>query len=134
MTATANRVVVIAVLSILAAGCDQMPFSGDWNEAQWTVEPGFVVDEETTEIPLLIVEVECASGRDAVGRTRVEVDYAEDAISIRALVQRLEGDQECPGNPPTPQTLELDEPIGNRELVNGATSEIARRPPEIISD
>lgn len=120
---------LVASLVMLSAACDQL--TGEGVEAQWGLEPGFEVTESTTELPLLVVEVSCASGRDALGRVSFDVDYGAESIAITALVRRLEGGQDCQGNPPTPYHLTLKEPVGDRELVNGATSDIARRPLEL---
>lgn len=37
---------------------------------------------------------------------------------IELGVERLTGDQTCPGNPEREFTLELEEPIGDRDLVD----------------
>ena len=36
-------------------------------------------------------------------------------------VRPLPGDQECPGNPPTPVLVVLPGPLGDRQLLDGAT-------------
>jgi hypothetical protein len=66
------------------------------------------------------MERECASGRPADGRIADPiVEYGEDAITITVPVRRVEGGATCQGNPWTPFVLELDEPIGDRLLLDG---------------
>lgn len=100
-------------------------------QAQWAVDPAFDVTPETTEVPLFVGEVACASGHDAAGRIDVDVEHHDDEIVVTAYVRPRPGVQECQGNPPTPYLLELDEPVGDRTLRNGATQEAARRPLEL---
>lgn len=47
------------------------------------------------------------------------VEYRPDAIVVSVTVEPLGGDQDCPGNPPTPYVLELTEPLGVRPLLDG---------------
>ncbi len=66
------------------------------------------------------MERECASGQPATGRiANPIVDYDESAITITVPVRPVTGGANCPGNPWTPFVLELDEPIGDRVLLDG---------------
>ncbi len=90
--------------------------------ARWDVDPeAGQLPPEATSVPILVQEVDCASGRPADGRVRVlDVDYGDDRIAVVIGVVPQAGDQACPSNPLTPFLLELDEPLGDRELVNGS--------------
>jgi hypothetical protein len=60
-----------------------------------------------------------ASGRSAEGRIEiVELTETDDEVLVRLPVRPLEGDQDCQGNPPTPFRIELDDPLGDREVVD----------------
>lgn len=135
---SARTVPVLAVVAALLLGaCDLVGGAigrEPPREAQWAIDPAARLTPEATEIPLLVGEVSCASGRSAEGRIDVDVEYGEDVVVITARVRPLPGGQECPGNPPTPFVVSLDEPLGDRELVNGAEDEIARRPLEVALD
>lgn len=74
---------------------------------------------EDTELTLLVNERQCASGRDAEGRIDLdELTLTEDEVRVRVSVRPAGGDQECPGNPWTPFTLDLGEPLGDRTVVD----------------
>lgn len=84
--------------------------------ARWWVADGASLDPDSTEVPIVVNEVECASGRSAEGRIVVEVVYGTDAIDIDVGVRTVGGDVECPSNPDTPFTVELTEPLGDRTI------------------
>ena len=113
----AGVVVVVAVLVLLWVRDDDL---GEPAFAAWEVEPGIGFGPGATEVPIVVKEHGCASGRSAEGRIRAEVDHRLDAVVIAIGVRPLGGDQTCPGNPDTPYTVELDEPLGRRPI-EGAT-------------
>lgn len=130
------RLIVLVAVALLAAGCspDEVLPRPDVEEARWMVAPEADLGPDSTEVALLVQEVGCASGRPPGQRLRVDTEYRVDQVVVTALVARPEGDQECPSNPVVPFTLQLDEPLGDRVLTNGASSEQAQRPIEIIGD
>lgn len=67
-------------------------------------------------------QVACASGEPAAGRVTLErLMEHEDRVELVIGVETPPGDgQTCPSNPPTPFTVELDEPLGARALVDVA--------------
>lgn len=112
------------VLVVLGACAAAVWFSfgpGASSGATWRVDG--TLDRDSTRLPLLVTERECASGRSAEGRIQQpDVDYTRDAVVITVRVERRSGDQDCQGNPETPYLLELDEPVGDRRLLDGGTS------------
>ena len=127
---TLGRLTAGVIAAVLLTGCATLMPGPEPQQAPWAVDPSADLGPETTEVSLLVNEVACASGRSAEGRISADVDYRGDEIVITAYVRPLDGGQDCPGNPNTPYLLELDEPLGDRTLVNGATDELARRPLE----
>lgn len=130
-------VLAVVPAAVLLGGCDLVGgviLPEQPREAQWALDPDVELTPETTELPLLVGEVACASGRAAEGRIDVDVEYGDEQLVVTAWVRPLPGAQNCPGNPPTPFLLQLDEPLGDRELVNGAEDEIARRPLDAVAD
>jgi hypothetical protein len=86
----------------------------------WRVARGTRPASRSSSFPIEVMERECASGRPADGRIADPiVEYGEDAITITVPVRRVEGGATCQGNPWTPFVLELDEPIGDRLLLDG---------------
>ncbi len=75
-----------------------------------------------TTLHLLVTEQACASGEAVGDRLRgpqvVESD-TEVAVAFAAVSQT--GMFTCPGNPSTPVTVELSQPLGDRTVVDGLT-------------
>ncbi len=79
-------------------------------------------DPEAEQIELEVYERACASGQSAEGRVEiVEQELSDEQLSLVVGVRPLDGAQDCPGNPPTPVTIELDEPLGDRMVVDAST-------------
>jgi hypothetical protein len=111
-------VILLAVLAGLVVLVVD-PFGGDPapKPARWQVDPSAALDPSASTIPILVQEIECASGRSAQGRIEVTVSYRADAVELHVGVRPLGGDLTCPGNLTTPYTVELDEPLGDRAVV-----------------
>lgn len=76
---------------------------------------------DATSIDLLVRERACASGRTADGRIElVELEETDEQVRLWIGVRRLEGGQDCQGNPATPFTVELAKPLGDREIVDAS--------------
>lgn len=93
--------------------------------------------EDDTSLSLWVVERACASGRPATDRVAVSVEETADEVRLVVGVEPLEGDQSCPSNPPTPITVELAEPLGERQLTDAARFppiELEQAPPELSVD
>jgi hypothetical protein len=74
---------------------------------------------EDTEVTLLVMERACASGRSAEGRIELQdLELTPDEVRVRIGVRPAGGAQECPGNPWTPFTVDLGEPLGERTVVD----------------
>lgn len=82
-----------------------------------------------TELVVIAHETACSSGRELTQRnTRSHVDYTEEAISIVVTADPIRGGN-CVDNPPSRLKVELDEPVGDRELVDAAVYPPERRYP-----
>lgn len=73
----------------------------------------------TRSIEILVHERDCASGDTAEGRIETDINYRTEAIVVTVHVRPKSGDRDCQGNPATPYTLKLDEPLHDRELLMG---------------
>ncbi len=71
------------------------------------------------EIPILVEERACSSGRSADDRIAApEIELKPHSIRITISVFPAPGDvQTCQGNPATPFVVVLPEPLGDRQLV-----------------
>ena len=76
--------------------------------------------QEKTSLDLLVREQDCASGRNAEGRIDVQLEETAEQVLLRVGVERLDGDQSCQGNPATPLTVELADPLGDRSVVDSS--------------
>ncbi|GAB3163214.1 hypothetical protein GCM10027059_17290 [Myceligenerans halotolerans] len=93
---------------------------GGLGDAIVALDPDNPPDPDATTVDLLVTEMACASGKPADGR--IEVDHLaqeEDRVEIVLGIRPPPGEgQDCPSNPPTPFTLELDAPLGDRPVVD----------------
>lgn len=88
--------------------------------ATWEPTPEADLAPDVTEIPLLVNERACASGEPANDRIpEPDIDYGTDTVTVTIRVIPRPGGQDCPSNPDTPYTLILDEPLGDRDLLDG---------------
>lgn len=102
-------------------GCPMMavPPAG-YGAATWTLDPTVPYSATATEIHLLVEEWECHSFQTAEGRIAQNVQYRDYAVIVTLAVRPPVGDvQTCPGTPPTPYVLHIDQPVGARNLDDG---------------
>jgi hypothetical protein len=77
---------------------------------------------EDRTVALHVHERACASGQTAEGRVElVTLEETSDEVRLVVGVRGLGGAQTCPSNPPTPFTVELGQPLGDRVVVDAAT-------------
>jgi hypothetical protein len=75
---------------------------------------------EDREIAVDATDPHCASGRATGARLRPPVvELTDDEVLIAFCATRLAGGQTCPSHPPTPATVTLDGPIGDRTILDG---------------
>lgn len=89
--------------------------------ASVTLDRDEPADPASVEVPLLVTETACNTGDDATGRVEVASLIETDAVvEVVIAVRPRGGDQACPSNPPTPFTLTLDQPLGDRVLLDAS--------------
>jgi hypothetical protein len=110
----------LAVVVAAAFGLWLTQRPGDAEPAQWQVDPAASLTAASREVPISVIERECASGRSASGRIEVKVDESVESITFDVRVKRRPGAQDCQGNPITPYVVELGSPLGERVIL-GAT-------------
>jgi hypothetical protein len=82
-----------------------------FTESSHPPEPG------ATELAVLVTEVECSSGRKLEGLIEPDITYGNDRIEVVLTAPGGIGGN-CIGTAPTEYTLELDEPVGQREVID----------------
>lgn len=106
---------VLATTAVLATGgC-----GADGRLAPWRLA-GPPPDPAATSVDILVSEQGCTGGQLATARIQEpEVSYERDRIIV--IVRTSEaGINTCPSNPETPYVLRLDEPVGDRVLMDGS--------------
>ena len=110
----------LAVVVAAAFGLWWTQRPGEPEPAQWQVDPAASLTAASGEVPINVIERECASGRSASGRIVVKVDEDIESITFEVRVKRRPGNQDCQGNPITPYVVELESPLDERVIL-GAT-------------
>lgn len=76
-------------------------------------------DSAATSLEVLVTEGACASGRSAEGRIELlQLIETDEQVRLHVGVRPLDGPQDCPSNPATPVTVELESPVGDRAIMN----------------
>ena len=80
------------------------------------------VDGAVTDPVVMVNEVQCAGARDPEPYLSDPVVVEDDdRVVVTMSSDAVEGNAFCQANPVVPFTLRLDEPIGDRELLDGGT-------------
>ena len=97
--------------------------------ATWAFAPGQDIGPETSEFVAMVTEGACASGQSSEDRiAEQQLDLEPGRIVVTFRVRRLDGVQECPGNPPSAVQVDLGEPLGDRLLLDGGREPPAEPP------
>ena len=87
----------------------------EWEFAPKSYPPG----SEAKEIDVLVSEISCSSGRDIEGLIESDITYTESAVEVVFTAPPLEkGFYTCQGTGPVEHTLQLEEPIGERKVLD----------------
>ena len=102
--------------------CVPVPFVEGRNLVEWQFDPDRPrPGPDATTATVLATERACASGKPMGDRLQPPaVTYTDAAVVVLLTALPQAGGQDCPGNPSTPVTIELDEPLGNRRLLDGS--------------
>ncbi len=80
------------------------------------------LDPEATAVAVMVSERECTSGRSpAPFLNEPVVIERDDSVTVYWTSDSAKGDQTCQGNPSVRRLLQLEEPLGQRELLDGST-------------
>lgn len=123
--------VAFALSACGGASSNALPSDG----TTWEVDQSAPPPRATSQrIPVLVYATHCASGKPPSANRVHEptVAYQDDAITATYLVDAPPGLHTCPGSPPARTELILNEPLGDRVLIDGARPEGRQQvwPPE----
>lgn len=94
----------------------------DLGLASFRVAPGVELAPDLTAIDVLVTEHACNSGQDARGRIVAPAVIAGmERVTVVFAVRPRAGGHDCPSNPETPFRMVLDEPLGDRALMDGSS-------------
>ena len=90
----------------------------------WPAEPD-AVTPDTQVLDVLVLELECASGKTAEGRVEPPtIEWSNETVTVTYRIRPMELKEgegiTCQGHPPTPQRLDLGGPLGDRRLLDGS--------------
>lgn len=119
MSRRARWLTVFAVVVLFAAFAHVVrPKDGPAVVATWRLDGP--LNRSATQLALSVMELSCASGLTADGRIEpAQVIYGDEQVVIAIHVRTRGADNGCPSNPETPFTVQLQEPVGRRALVDG---------------
>ena len=121
-----NAIAAVDRRSVSIEGVDapQTEVEGRVRPAAWWLDPAAApLSPDTTTIPALITERDCASGQSPEGRVVEPVVFSgADAVLVNVWVRLPDGgpNQDCPSNPEFPLEITLPEPLGDRRLLDGS--------------
>jgi hypothetical protein len=105
--------------ALLLGGCAE-PETDALSTATWALVDGAAVTDQSTTLRVGVTGLGCSGGRTGTvldPQVRVEADQ----ILIRLDVTKLpDGAYDCPGNDTVSLEVMLNEPIGDREVVDAA--------------
>lgn len=85
---------------------------------------------EDTRLRLLVHEIECHGFRVPEEEDiHPEVIYGKENVVVIVRIDWVQGGATCPGTPPFRYTVELDEPLGHRALVDAG-----QYPPNVLQE
>ncbi|GAA1724862.1 hypothetical protein [Brachybacterium phenoliresistens] len=112
-----SATVALAVVGLVWLAACSAAEEGD--QATWSLAPGQEVTAETTVLKLEATRTSCANGRTGELLEPV-ITVSESRVIVRIDAVPLKpGGYDCPGNDRVPVTVRLEEPVGDRELVDG---------------
>lgn len=101
-------------------GCNIIVEAPGLGSATTILDPEREPDPDSSELPVLIMERNCASGQAPVDREVLPVVIETDTtIEIVTLVEPVTGGADCQGNPWHPITVTLRQPLGDRTIFDG---------------
>lgn len=112
----------------------QTPTANDAIPRPWLLPADANITSDSTTIEVLVNEQAC-HGSQPTELERIvppEITADDETVTVTIAVVPPTGDQTCPGIPPVPYTVDLGEPLGDRQLLDGSQTPPA--PPAIQTE
>jgi len=93
-----------------------------WGNARFQLDPTLPLDPDSSTIPVLATEMNCASGQPPDDRDvrAVVLDDDAETISVVILVEPVDGAANCQGNPAFPFAVDIGSPLGERHVLDAS--------------
>ena len=116
------RLLLLALAVLLAlGGCSNAePEPQDGEVARWEVDLERPPQRTDLAVLALVSRVECAGGRTGRVRAPVVAEEARRVVVTYTVERTPDKTATCPGNRPVEQTFTLDQPLGDRPLLDGS--------------
>lgn len=102
--------------------CDIQPAFEGVEAARWELAPGEQIGPGTQSFEVRVFEQACASGASPDGRIiSPAVIPLEDSLIVIVATRPPPGPQTCQPGPPATVQVQLPEPLGDRQLLDGST-------------
>lgn len=113
------------VATTLLSGCATN--MADQINTQWDLADPKAVTSQSISLDLKVTRIGCGSG--VTGEiTASQVSYSNEDIAIGLVAEPLKGNaQTCQSNETVPYTLTLDEPLGQRKLIDSSCTQSAEQ-------
>lgn len=119
---TRARIAELVDPAMVCLQVQDIPTVADAEPAPWQPVPGADVSASSTAIDVLVREWACTGDLTAEGRVVVDaLRYEAGAVVVTLAIVPLGGAHDCLGHPDTEFTIALDEPLGDRPLIDGRT-------------
>lgn len=100
--------------------------------AVWWPDPATPYDAQSRVLHVLATDPSCASGTPTGDRLQPPIVRAtEQEVVIAFDAEPATGSQSCPGHPPTAYEVVLEEPLGDRQLLDGGVWPPAAPEPQV---
>ena len=111
----AGAVLLLTVASL--ASCAEKK-QDDSSVASWDLQTPQRLDSTTTELAAVVTRIGCSSGVEGTPQ-EPKIEYGDTEVTITFRISPRIDDGTCQGTAGVPVTIELDEPLGDRSLVDG---------------
>ena len=102
--------------------CEIQPAFEGIHAARWELAPGAEIGPDTVSFEALVFEQACASGASPEGRIAgPAVIPLDDSVIVILGTRPPPGPQTCLTGPPATVRVQLPDPLGNRQLLDGSS-------------